>query len=189
MVNNNHINLLIGVIIVASVIIAAAIVVSSNDSHRFKGKYADEHSREFVKYDKQKFNSEDAGPNKSEIMDAIKLTKWAIGLYNIVGREDAIELLNSKEAVFGEKYVFVFDEETGIGIVNPFTTEIIGTDIGSLVDATGREYGKDLLDTSKRGRWVPYLYKAPSTGDEQQKYSFVVSHDGLIFGSGYYTTE
>ena len=39
------------------------------------------------------------------------------------------------------------------------------------------------------GRWVEYVYLNPNTGFRELKHSWVVRHDGLIFGSGWYELQ
>ena len=39
---------------------------------------------------------------------------------------------------------------------------------------------------NNEGTWVEYFFNNPSTGMEESKHSWLVLHDGYIFGSGYY---
>ena len=91
--------------------------------------------------------------------------------------------------MFGEKYVFLIDPVSGNATVNPFATEIVGTSTRDRIDENGKAYGKELAEATKKGDWVSYVFRSPTTGEIQQKYSFVVRHDGHIFGSGYYIEE
>ena len=56
------------------------------------------------------------------------------------------------------------------------------------VDATGHfpMYGDDLLSATESGKWVDYVLLNPETGDDRQKHTWAVLHDGLIFASGWY---
>jgi len=43
-----------------------------------------------------------------------------------------------------------------------------------------------MLAATEDGHWVSYVFVNPDTGEEQRKHAWVVPHDGLIFGSGWY---
>ena len=55
-----------------------------------------------------------------------------------------------------------------------------------MVDPTGYNYGAEFAATTEDGSWVDYTYLNPVTRVNGQKHSWVVKHDGLIFGSGWY---
>ena len=54
------------------------------------------------------------------------------------------------------------------------------------VDSAGYFYGDDTLSATEAGKWVSYVYRNPETGEEARKHTWVVRHDGLFFGSGWY---
>ena len=108
----------------------------------------------------------------------------AIDLYNALGRERTVEYYSTRESVDGQWYVFIIDEDGyTIGHHNPI---FIGRDPSLRVDSTGHFYGDDLLSATESGKWVDYVLLNPETGDERQKHTWAVLHDGLIFGSGWY---
>lgn len=108
----------------------------------------------------------------------------AIGLYNAVGRESTVEYYKLPESVDGQWYVFIIDENGyTISHHNPI---FVGRDPSLRIDATGYFYGDDLRSATESGRWVDYVLLNPETGDERQKHTWAVLHDGLIFGSGWY---
>ena len=43
-----------------------------------------------------------------------------------------------------------------------------------------------MLKADEKGLWVDYLFLNPDTGNQEYKHSWVVRHDGLLFGSGWY---
>ena len=108
----------------------------------------------------------------------------AIDLYNAIGREDTVAYYNTEESVDGQWYVFIVDED-GYTIAhhNPMFR---GRGPSLRVDAAGYFYGDDLLGATESGRWVDYVLLNPETGDERQKHTWAVLHDGLIFASGWY---
>ena len=64
----------------------------------------------------------------------------------------------------------------------------IRTELGRQLpdEPAGRLYGPELVGAAEEGAWVGYVKINPETGQEQQKHSRVVSHEGLVFGSGWY---
>ena len=108
----------------------------------------------------------------------------AIDLYDAVGREDTIAYYNTRESVDGQWYIFIVDEDGyTVGHHNPM---FLGRDPALRVDSTGYFYGDDLLSATESGKWVDYVLLNPETGDERQKHTWAVLHDGLIFASGWY---
>lgn len=110
----------------------------------------------------------------------------AIRLYNQAGRAEAVAHYSSPESVDGAWYVFIIDEDDRT-LAHP-NSEFIGEDLkGDLgVDITGYRFGDDMLRATAEGRWVDYVFLNPETGTEDVKHAWVVRHDGLIFGSGWY---
>ena len=140
-----------------------------------------------VAYDGLTFGSGwyERGPAKH---DAPAFTKafvgQAIDLYEAIGREATVGYYNTPESVDGQWYVFIIDEDGyTIGHHNPMFR---GRDPALRVDATGYFYGDDLLSATESGKWVDYVLLNPETGDNRQKHTWAVLHDGLIFGSGWY---
>ena len=112
------------------------------------------------------------------------LVAQAVGLYDAIGREATVDYYSTVESVDGQWYVFIIDEDGyTIGHHNPM---FIGRDPSLRIDATGYFYGDDLLSATESGKWVDYVLLNPETGDERQKHTWAVLHDGLIFGSGWY---
>ncbi len=121
---------------------------------------------------------------------AVHLVEQAIQRYQTEGRDAAIEYLNSPENLDGEWYAFAIDE-TDIVIGHP-REEVRGQysrgdEIGELgVDITGYNYGELMHSVNEDGLWVDYFFLNPATGNHEYKHTWVVRHDGLIFGSGWY---
>ena len=113
----------------------------------------------------------------------------ALDVYDSEGREATISHYNAPESVDGEHYLFIID---GDGVVlahiNP---DVVGgsvqTNLGT--DADGYRFGLVMLDATPEGMRVDYVYLNPNTGFRELKHSWVVRHDGLIFGSGWYELQ
>ena len=129
-------------------------------------------------------------PDQSELIkdDPVAYTKAfvqrAIQRYERDGRQATIDYYNSTESVDGEWYVFIIDQDGfTISHHNP---QFRGRDPSLRVDATGYFYGDELLGATEEGRWVDYVILNPETGENEQKHTWAVRHEGLLFGSGWY---
>ncbi len=121
--------------------------------------------------------SEPAAYTQAVVQDAIRL-------YNNDGRQAAIDHYSSPDNVDGQWYVFIIDGD-GYTIAH-FRPELVGRDPALRVDATGYFYGDEILSATEAGKWVSYVFKNPDTGEETLKHTWMVRHDGLFFGSGWY---
>ena len=110
-----------------------------------------------------------------------------IDRYDRDGREATLEFVSSAESVDGQWYPFIIDQD-GYTIAH-HNPELIGRDPSKRVDSTGYFYGDDMLAATDEGHWVSYVFVNPETGQEQRKHTWVVRHDGLLFGSGWYKTN
>ena len=125
------------------------------------------------------------GPSKSDAPAYTRsFVESAINLYNAIGREDTVAYYNTKESVDGQWYVFIIDEDGYT--IGHHNSMFRGRDPSLRVDSTGYFYGDDLLNATESGRWVDYVLLNPETGQEQQKHTWAVRHDGLIVASGWY---
>jgi hypothetical protein len=125
------------------------------------------------------------GPSRSDAPAYTKsFVQQALNLYDALGRDAAIEYYGSEESVDGQWYVFIVDEN-GYTIAhhNPI---YVGRDPSLRIDPTGYFYGDELRGATEAGRWVDYVLINPETGDDRQKHTWAVLHDGLIFASGWY---
>ena len=60
----------------------------------------------------------------------------------------------------------------------------------ALMDSRGKAYGKALLaGATAEGAWVDYSRVNPQSGKDEPKSSWVVLHDGYIFGCGVYVGQ
>ena len=51
---------------------------------------------------------------------------------------------------------------------------------------TDHPYGLDHTRRQRQGQWVRYNFFNPVTGETERKNTWIVRHDGLFFGSGWY---
>ena len=126
-----------------------------------------------------------AVPPKSTPGDYTKfLVRDAISRYESEGLDATVAYYNTKESVDGQWYVFIIDQD-GYTIAH-HNPQFRGRDPSLRVDATGYFYGDDLLSATEAGHWVDYVLLNPESGENRQKHTWIVRHDGLLFGSGWY---
>ena len=113
------------------------------------------------------------------------LVQEAVERYDREGRDAVIEYYNNPEIVDGQWYVFIMDEN-GISVAHPTRKDFIGTDRSQAKDVNDKPYGQELVAATEQGHWVSYVFENPGTKELQQKQTWVVKHNGLIFGSGWY---
>ena len=127
----------------------------------------------------------EAGPRKSDAPAYTRaLVQQSLNLYGALGLEGTAAYYSSEVSVDGPWYVFIIGEDGRI--IAHHDPERVGLDASTLADSTGHLYGPELAGASEEGNWVDYVKSNPETGREQQKHSWVVRHDGLVFGSGWY---
>ncbi|MYD53891.1 MAG: hypothetical protein F4W96_06275 [Chloroflexi bacterium] len=108
----------------------------------------------------------------------------AIELYDVLGRDALIEYYNTAESVDGPWYVFVIGED-GRNVAHQ-VRDLIGL-VAAEVDIDGYPAGAMVVAVaSEEGAWVDYWYTNLETNRSETKHSWVVKHDGLIIGSGWY---
>jgi len=110
----------------------------------------------------------------------------ALSRYNAEGLDATVAHYNTPESVEGQWYVFIFDEADRL-LTHP-DPSLLGDDLkGPLgTDITGRVFGLEMLQADEDGIWVSYIFVNPANGQPQVKHSWVLRHDGLLFGSGWY---
>ena len=117
------------------------------------------------------------------------LVDRAIARYSAEGSDAAIDYYNTPESVDGhvddQWYVFIVDTDD-LFLSHAPSPSLLGTDLKDVVGSDGFELGKELAKATETGRWVEYLWLNPATDTAETKRSWVIRHDGLIFGSGYY---
>ena len=114
----------------------------------------------------------------------------AIYRYNQIG-DDAFDEISDTDGSFIDGEIYTFVITTG-GIVRAHAAnpDLVGDDISDLEDSDGSLVTQGIIDAaSPQGGLATYRFNNPATGEEEPKDSWVVLHDGLIFGSGDYITE
>ena len=112
----------------------------------------------------------------------------AVAKYQEDGLDTAIAHYNSQDSLDGQFYLFLIGADD-IYLAHPIFPHLIGTDIKDVVGSDGQELGKEIALATEEGVWVEYLWPHPISRREQQKVTWALRHDGLIFASGYYAGE
>ena len=116
----------------------------------------------------------------------VELVRQALRRYDEEGSEATVSYYNSPERAAGEWYVFIYDENDQ-AIAHP-DQNLLGQDLkGDLgVDVAGYRFGEVMVGAGEQGLWVDFMFLNPASGNQEFKHSWVVRHDGLLFGSGWY---
>ena len=124
-----------------------------------------------------------------DVADAVKeYVNKAIAKYENEGLDAVISHYNSQDSLDGQFYLFLIGEDD-IYLAHPIFPHLIGSDIKDVVGSDGQELGKEIALATNEGAWVEYLWPHPVSRKEQQKVTWAIRHDGLIFASGYYAGE
>ena len=109
----------------------------------------------------------------------------AVARYEQDGLDATIAHYNSQDSLEGQFYLFLIGADD-LYLAHPIFPHLIGSDIKDVVGSDGQELGKEIAQATGEGVWVEYLWPHPVSRKEQQKVTWAVRHDGLIFASGYY---
>ena len=112
----------------------------------------------------------------------------AIAKYENDGLDAVITHYNGQDSLDGQFYLFLIGEDDNY-LAHPIFPHLIGADIKDVVGSDGQELGKEIAQATEQGVWVEYLWPHPVSRREQQKVTWAIRHDGLIFASGYYAGE
>ena len=114
--------------------------------------------------------------------------RQAIDYYDDNGRDKTVDFYNSMESVDGPWYVAIYDEETNT-IAHPLRKDFLGTSPRERSDVNGKPYGLEVVAATEEGRWVDYVFVNPTSGETEQKHTWVIKYDGLLFLSGWYEPD
>ncbi len=104
----------------------------------------------------------------------------AVARYKRDGREATIAYYNSPESIDGQWLLMMVDEQDGTILANALFPQRVGTAIPGVGE----------LGITEEGTWFP-PYKAdnPLAPEKNLRHEWYVLHDGVIFASGYYSSE
>jgi signal transduction histidine kinase len=101
----------------------------------------------------------------------------------------AMEKFNRSDAGFKDRdlYPFCFNISDGKFVAGQVSS-LIGTDVRTLKDKTGKNFGEEIYKAAQEGKIteVSYMFPRPGETDLAQKVSFVTKVSDLGCGVGYY---
>ena len=109
----------------------------------------------------------------------------AIARYEFEGLEATAAYYNDPMNVDGQWYVFITDAND-LFVAHAPMQELIGTDLKDVTGLDGSALGAEIAKATWTGHWIEYLWPNPETGENGQKRTWAIRHDGYLFASGYY---
>lgn len=109
----------------------------------------------------------------------------AIARYEFEGVEATAAYYNDPMNIDGQWYVFITDEND-LFVAHAPMQELVGTDLKDVVGPDNPELGIEIAKATEIGLWIEYLWPNPESGENEQKRTWAIRHDGYLFGSGYY---
>ena len=127
------------------------------------------------------------GPGKSDAPAYTKaFVRQAMNLYVALGLEEAVAYYNAKESIDDQWYVFIIDENQTI-IAHAPDPDLVGKHVSQALGPNSYPTGSAVAASADQdGAWFDYTYPNPASGVVQTKHSWVIIHDGITFGSGWY---
>lgn len=120
--------------------------------------------------------------------EARALVAKAIALYDTAGPDPAFAAIQDPAGglVDRDLYVFVYGPERKI-VAHGSDPTLVGIAADTLRDVDGVAFATRFMDDStEQGSWMDYKWRDPVTGEVLPKTSWIVRHDGYVFGAGVY---
>ena len=127
------------------------------------------------------------GPGKSDAPAYTRaFVQQAMNLYVALGLEETVAYYNTKESVDGQWYVFIIDENQTI-VAHAADPDLVGKHVSQALGPNSYPTGSAVAASADQdGAWFDYTYANPASGVVETKHSWMVIHDGITFGSGWY---
>lgn len=125
------------------------------------------------------------GEKQASSEDAKAMALKAAAFLEEAGPEAAFDAFtNSPEWKDGDLYVFAADNN-GLLVAHGFNPELIGSNSLDLTDADGKYFVREFVAVTDQG-WVDYKWKSPTTGEIEDKTSYIVRAGDYVVGVGAY---
>ena len=110
----------------------------------------------------------------------------AISMYETQGLDATLAHYNRPESIDGQWYVFIADENKTV-VAHAAVPDLVGKHASQVLGPNSYPSGSALAaSATESGAWFDYTYANPASAVVETKHSWVIIHDGLIFGSGWY---
>ncbi len=112
----------------------------------------------------------------------------AMELYDVYGVKSFDMITTDKNYIKnGEAYPFVLSGDLGIIVAHGYKADVVGLPPSGLPDAN-LSIEQMQVELKENGSvWIQYTWENPDTGDDAPKTSYLVAHEGYVFGSGFYS--
>lgn len=132
-----------------------------------------------------------ADPQHGTAEEAQALVAKAIAYYDDTNMETAFAAFNNREGEFVDRdlYIFVYGPERTV-VSHGADVKLIGTPVDTLFDIHGKPFGTAIMDSAtEEGVWTDYTWFNPVNRELHAKSSWIVRHDGYVFGAGIYLPD
>ena len=110
----------------------------------------------------------------------------AISRYETQGLDATLAYYNRPESVDGQWYVFIADENETV-LAHAAAPDLVGKHASQALGPNSYPAGSALAaSATESGAWFDYTIANPASAAVETKHAWVIIHDGLIFGSGWY---
>ncbi len=121
--------------------------------------------------------------------EAQELVRRAIDLYDTMGLRAFFVISWDRSYIHKDLYVFVIDR-IGSVAANGLDPRLVGMNALNARDPDGVRYVREMLQrATPDGVWIDYISFDPFAGKPAPKSSWVVRHDGFLFGCGIYAGD
>ena len=109
--------------------------------------------------------------------------------YDSAGKDATLEAIGTVPDKPVTTYAFAVDPDAQTTVAQGVDAALI--DVPDWDAITAVLSTRDILSMTRDapGMWASYLHKNPVTGDKETKRTWLVHHDGLILGAGYYASD
>ena len=118
----------------------------------------------------------------------IAYVERAIEHYKREGRDATAAHYNSLESIDGQWFL-TFVDENDLMLTYPISTHLIGSDVKAGRSPTGYEFGKEIAKATEQGQWIKFPFPLWYTAEDDFLNIWFIRYDGLIFSSGYLSSE
>jgi cytochrome c len=128
-----------------------------------------------------------AAAERGTAEEAQALVARAVDAYEAEGAA-AFQKMTAPSTEFRDRdlYVFVIGPDH-MTAAHGGDGKLVGTDVTQNIDPDGKPFGRAFLEqANEAGSWVDYKMLDPQSGQVLPKSSWIVRHDGYIFGAGIY---
>lgn len=122
-------------------------------------------------------------PAEEKVMRVVQDT---ITLYES-NKENAFDIINSHSTVSDPHYPFVLHMDSKKIVAHGAFPEVVGDDSIILGGDYANIPSSEILESLPEGPlWINYTYPIPGTDHVEIKDTYLMLHDGYVFGAGYY---